>query len=107
MLTATEFYEVTTLLKVVLWIEVVIYLGLGVYEIFNDFFYKPRNWAIKNGKHNSYIYLVDRTGIKMHAAIFFILGFVVLKGVIEGQVTRFESYCKTIKGLRVLNGIMS
>jgi len=28
-----ELLELTTLLKVVLWIEVIVYLGIGIYEI--------------------------------------------------------------------------
>ena len=41
MLSATDFYTVTPLLNAVLWIEAVIYLSIGVYEIFDDFKAKP------------------------------------------------------------------
>jgi hypothetical protein len=40
MLSATEFFPVTPLLLVVLWIEAVVYLSIGTYEIFDDFLAK-------------------------------------------------------------------
>ena len=36
MLSATDFYQATPLLLTVLWIEAVIYLSIGIYEIFDD-----------------------------------------------------------------------
>ena len=36
----TEIYELTFALKVVLWVEAIVYLGIGIVEIFDDFFRK-------------------------------------------------------------------
>ena len=41
MLTATEYFPLTTGLEIVLWIEAIIYLSIGVYELFDDFLEKP------------------------------------------------------------------
>lgn len=90
MLTATEFYPVTPLLLAVLWVEVVIYLSIGVYEIFDDFKAKPPVWAIEANGYNAWIRMQDMAGRKMHAGICTILGFVALNGALEGAVTRFE-----------------
>ena len=90
MLEATEFIATTTTLKVVLWIETVVYLGLGVYELLDDFHLKPKPWAKIDGRYNAWILMQETIGHKMHAAICFLLGFVALNGVIESQVSRFE-----------------
>ena len=90
MLTATEFIPTTTALLIVLWIEAVVYLGIGLYETFDDFIHKPPKWAFINGRMNTWIWFKDKTGHKMHAAICFMLGFVALNGAIEGMVSRFE-----------------
>jgi len=90
MLTATEFFELTPLLSTVLWIEAVIYLGIGIYEIFDDFIAKAPRWAEQENSTNAWILLQHVIGHKMHAAICTILGFVALNGALEGQVTRFE-----------------
>ena len=37
---ATEFYTVAKGLQVVLWIEAIVYLGIGIYELFDDFIEK-------------------------------------------------------------------
>ncbi|MFT4820623.1 MAG: hypothetical protein ACJA2J_002029 [Candidatus Azotimanducaceae bacterium] len=90
MLSATEFYIVPFSLAVILWIEVVIYLGLGTYELFDDFLAKPKPWMIIFGRINGYVRMTHKIGHKMHAGICFLLGFVALNGAVEGQVTRFE-----------------
>lgn len=90
MLEATEFIATTTTLKVVLWIETIVYLGLGVYELLDDFHIKPKPWVKIDGQVNAWILMQETIGHKMHAAICFLLGFVALNGVIEGQVSRFE-----------------
>jgi hypothetical protein len=90
MLSATDFYTVTPLLNAVLWIEAVIYLSIGVYEIFDDFKAKPPAWAKEENGYNAWIRMQDVIGRKMHAAICTILGFVALNGALEGFVTRFE-----------------
>ena len=90
MLSATEFYEVSTPLLVVLWIETVVYLGIGLYQTFDDFIHKTPKWAYINDRLNSWIWFQDKIGHKMHAAICFMLGFVALNGALEGMVTRFE-----------------
>lgn len=90
MLGATEFMETTTSLTVVLWIEVIVYLGIGIYELVDDFWRQPRPWAYVNGRLNNWIHMQDYIGHKMHAALCFVLGFVALNGVLEGHVSRFE-----------------
>ena len=90
MLTSTEFIETTTALSIVLWIEAVVYLGIGLYETFDDFIHKTPKWAFINDRMNSWIWMQDKIGHKMHAAICFMLGFVALNGALEGMVTRFE-----------------
>lgn len=90
MLSATDFYEIPLSLEIVLWIEVIVYLGIGIFELFDDFIVKPRPWMTLNGRVNGYIRLKDTVGHKMHAGICFLLGFIALNGLIEGQVTRFE-----------------
>ena len=89
-LTAIEFFPTTTALSIVLWIEALIYLGIGLYETFDDFIHKAPKWAFINDRMNSWIQMRDKTGHKMHAAICFMLGFVALNGALEGMVTRFE-----------------
>ncbi|MDG1205407.1 MAG: hypothetical protein P8N51_08545 [Pseudomonadales bacterium] len=90
MLSATEFYEIPRSLEIVLWIEVVVYLGIGIFELFDDFIVKPRPWMTINGRVNGYIRIKDTVGHKMHAGICFLLGFIALNGLLEGHVTRFE-----------------
>ena len=90
MLSATEFYEVTFGLQVVLWIEALVYLGIGTYELFDDFLEKPKPWMTINGRVNAYVRFTDKIGHKMHAGICVLLGFVALNGILEGHVTRFE-----------------
>ena len=34
---STELFELTLALKIVLWVEAIVYLGLGIFEIFEDF----------------------------------------------------------------------
>lgn len=90
MLSATEFYPVTIGLQIVLWIEAIIYLGIGIYELFDDFLQKPQTWMRINGRVNGYLRLTHKIGHKMHAGICVLLGFVALNGILEGFVTRFE-----------------
>jgi len=84
-----ELLELTTLLKVVLWIEVILYLGIGIFEIL-DSFSKEKPWNLRNGKINSYLAMREVTSYKMHASVCFLLGFVALNALMEGAVTRFE-----------------
>jgi len=87
---ATDLLPLSPLLKGILWVEVIVYFGIGVYEIVDDFWSKPRSWMSIGGKPNSYILLRDKVGQKMHAGLCFLLGFIALNGLIEGAVTRFE-----------------
>ena len=34
---ANDLLELTTLLKVILWIELIVYLGIGIFEILDSF----------------------------------------------------------------------
>ena len=89
-MSSTEIFELTFVLKVVLWAEAIVYLGIGVFEIFDDFFRKLPSWINLNGKLNAYLFMEDKMQHKFHAAICFFLGFIALNGIIEGAVTRFE-----------------
>jgi len=90
MLSATDFYHVTFGLEIVLWIEVLVYGGIGLYELFDDFLEKPKPWMTLNGRVNGFLRLTNKIGHKMHAGICLLLGFVALNGILEGFVTRFE-----------------
>jgi hypothetical protein len=90
MLEATDFYPNDTMLQIVLWIEAVLYLGLGTSQIFDDFFEKPKNWMSVGGRVNGWIRLQYKLGHKMHAGLCFVLGFTALNGALEGVVSRFE-----------------
>jgi hypothetical protein len=90
MLSPTELYALTPLLKGVLGIEVLVYLGIGVYEILDDFRVKPQSWMTLSSTPNSYLMIKDKVGHKMHGGLCFLLGFIALNGLIEGAVTRFE-----------------
>ena len=85
-----EIFELTFALKVVLWVEAIVYLGIGVVEIFDDFFRKLPAWTNLNGKLNAYLFMEDKMQHKFHAAICFFLGFIATNGILEGSVTRFE-----------------
>ena len=89
-MSTTEIFELTLALKIVLWVETIVYLGIGIVEIFDDFFRKLPSWINLNGKLNSYLFMEDKMQHKFHAAICFFLGFIALNGIIEGAVTRFE-----------------
>ena len=86
---ANDLLEIGTLLKIVLWVEVIVYLGIGVYEIL-DSFSKEKPWNMRNGKVNSYLAMREVVSYKMHAAVCFLLGFIALNGLLEGSITRFE-----------------
>lgn len=90
MLTATELYPLTTALTIVLWVEVVIYLGTGLYEAFDDYYYKSPKWTFVNERLNTYIWFRDKKNHKMHASLAMVLGLIALNGVLEGAVFRFE-----------------
>lgn len=120
MLTATEFYPLTTTLTVVLWVEAIVYVLIGVSEIFDDFHRKIPQWAYVNNRLNSYFWLLDVKGHKMHASIALLLGFVALNGLIEGHVSRFEIeliflslallvcsiFCMALPYIRLLLGVL-
>ena len=88
-MSANELLELTTLLKVVLWIGVIVYMGIGIFEIL-DSFSKEKPWNMRDGRVNSYLVMREIVSYKMHAAVCFLLGFVALNGLIEGAITRFE-----------------
>ena len=51
-MSATELLQLTTLLKVILWIEVIVYLGIGIFEIL-DSFSTEKPWNMRNGRVSS------------------------------------------------------
>ena len=87
---STELFELTLALKIVLWVETIVYLGLGIFEIFDDFFRKLPSWTNLKGRLNAYLFMEDKMQHKFHAIVCFFLGFIALNGIIEGAVTRFE-----------------
>jgi hypothetical protein len=89
-MSSTELFELTLALKIVLWIEMIVYLGLGIFEIFDDFFRKLPSWTNLNGKLNAYLFMEEKMQHKFHAIVCFFLGFIALNGILEGAVTRFE-----------------
>ena len=100
MLSSTELLPLTTGLQIVLWIEAIIYLGLGLFELFDDFLVRPKPWMFVDGRANGWLVLQHKVGHKMHAGICFLLGFIAANGLYEGAVTRFELELKS----RVDNG---
>ena len=86
---ANELLELTPLLKGILWVELIVYMGIGLFEIL-DSFREDKPWVKRNGKLNSYLVMKETVGYKMHASVCFLLGFVALNGILEGAVTRFE-----------------
>ena len=90
MLGPRDFIALTPTLSVILWIEAIIYLGLGLFELFDDFVDKPKPWMTFNGRLNGYLRVQHKVGHKMHAALCVILGSIALNGIIERQVSRFE-----------------
>ena len=87
---STELFELSLALKIVLWVEAIVYLGLGIFEIFDDFFRKLPSWTNLNGKLNHYLFMEDKMQHKFHAIVCFFLGFIALNGILEGVVSRFE-----------------
>ena len=102
MLTATELYPLTNALTIILWAEVIIYLGTGLYEIFDDYYYVSPKWVFVDEKLNMYIWFRDKKNHKMHASLAMLLGLIALNGLIEGQVFRFEIELIFV-GLALLN----
>lgn len=90
MLESNAFIVLNPPLATVLWIEVIVYLGIGLFEFFDDFFERPKPWMTLNGKVNGYLRLQFLGGHKMHATTCILLGFVALNGLIENRVSRFE-----------------
>ena len=86
---ANDILELTSLLKGILWVELIVYMGIGLFEIL-DSFREEKPWVKRNGKLNSYLVMKETVGYKMHASVCFLLGFVALNGILEGAVTRFE-----------------
>ena len=86
---ANDILELTPLLKGILWVELIVYMGIGLFEIL-DSFREDKPWVKRNGKLNSYLVMKETVGYKMHASVCFLLGFVALNGILEGAVTRFE-----------------
>jgi|TARA_B110000881_G_C18532411_1_gene493861 hypothetical protein len=86
---ANDILELTPLLRGILWVELIVYMGIGLFEIL-DSFREEKPWVKRNGKLNSYLVMKETVGYKMHASVCFLLGFVALNGILEGAVTRFE-----------------
>ncbi|MEM6651335.1 MAG: hypothetical protein AAGA72_05115 [Pseudomonadota bacterium] len=83
-------YPVTTALAIVLWIEVIVYLGTALYKTYDEFVRSTPNWTYQDGRLNTYIWYNEEKGYKAHTVLAAMLGIVALNGVLEGEVTRFE-----------------
>jgi len=86
---ANDILELTPLLKGILWVELIVYMGIGLFEIL-DSFREDKPWVKRNGKLNSYLVMKETVSYKMHASVCFLLGFIALNGILEGAITRFE-----------------
>ena len=89
-MSANSVIEVTPLLSFVFWVEAIVYLSIGVYELLDDFFVKSPAWMHTGGRLNSYLAIRDKVGHKMHGGLCFVLGYVALNGILEGHVSRME-----------------
>lgn len=87
---ATEYFPVTGVIQFVLWVEVIVYLGVGLLEVFNDLHRKSPAWVLNNKRLNTFIWSTDARYHKCHGVLCLLLGLVALNGLMEGQVNRFE-----------------
>lgn len=90
MLGPTEFLPLTPALAAILWVEAIVYLGIGLFEIFDDYVARNPPWTERDGHPNGYLRLVAKSTRKFHAAICLILGWIALNGILEQKVSRFE-----------------
>ena len=89
MIGATEFYATTPGLNAILWVEAVIYLSIGAYELLDDFAVVVRPGC----RLISCAQTLTDCNTKLAGStsgLCFVLGMVALNGAIEGVVTRFE-----------------
>ncbi|MFM1960326.1 MAG: hypothetical protein RL588_1843 [Pseudomonadota bacterium] len=90
MLGPTDFLPLTPALAAILWVEAIVYLGIGLFEIFDDYFARNPPWTERDGRPNGYLRLVAKSSRKFHAAICLVLGWIALNGILEQRVSRFE-----------------
>lgn len=90
MLGPTDFLPLTPALSAILWVEVVVYLGLGLFGLFDDYFERHPAWTVREGRPNGYLRMAAKSAHKLHAAICLILGWIALNGLLEQKVSRFE-----------------
>ena len=90
MLGPTDFLPLTPALSAILWVEVVVYLGLGLFGLFDDYFERHPAWTVRDGRPNGYLRMTAKSAHKLHAAICLILGWIALNGLLEQKVSRFE-----------------
>ena len=90
MLGPTDFLPLTPALSAILWVEAIVYLGIGLFEIFDDYVARHPPWTERDGQPNGYLRLVAKGSRKFHAAICLILGWIALNGILEQKVSRFE-----------------
>jgi hypothetical protein len=86
----TDFLPLTPALAAILWVEAIVYLGIGLFEIFDDYFARNPPWTERDGRPNGYLRLVAKSSRKFHAAICLVLGWIALNGILEQRVSRFE-----------------
>lgn len=85
MLAEGEVLPATGSLLVVLWLEVIIYLGIGIAEWFTLDFSTPAPYM-----RNAYEVFMANMNKKFHACICLVLGSCALQGLVSGVVSRFE-----------------
>jgi len=85
MLTEVEVLPATGSLLVVLWLEVIIYLGIGLTELLGVDFKKPPAFV-----RNAFEEFHSNMNKKFHAGICLVLGVCALQGIVSGVVSRFE-----------------
>lgn len=80
-----ETYPLDLGLKILLWVELVLYLVCGMLLFFKPDYKKPPSHL-----KNNFDIFMWATGEQVHACLAFVLGYVALQGLLSGKVSRFE-----------------
>jgi hypothetical protein len=89
-LSSIETLPVQGVLAAVLWITAIIYTGIGLYEMFDDFTANPKWNKSVYTKENCFHRMEVKANNKMHASIALVLGLVAVNALAEGKVGRLE-----------------
>jgi hypothetical protein len=85
-----EALELTTGLKVLLWVEMIVYGLLGIFETFDDLLPKGQIWNKPFVQDSIYVKTTYKAMIKMHGAICFMLGYIALNAYLAGEMSPFD-----------------